>query len=394
MKRQHAKINPSRLISLAAAVVFLLVPVSAGAANPSKAYFKSFGADVMSGGWFVSNGSCDTSTTSNYQDPSFSNASIGYAADNRTGGILTYAQYNIANNYSTGGASSQYAAFANGSIEGSTPSTNSWGFYSAGAQAASGNTLKTALTFANTGITSAYWGGQYEGGVRQGNCIPDYYSKVPTNPPPPGLSSCSGTLCSSTASGTYSASAGAGTTFSLTNGAVNVAAGTKITIYVNGDVYIGDNITYTLDKENDVPKFALVVKGSIYIGSGVSQLDGLYIAQPADTTAQAVQKDDGDIWTCHPNSVNTLLYTDVGQCTNKLTINGALIAKQVNFTRTKGDVGSASTSEDTLPGAQSSSNIGEVINYTPAMEIGGPFFNQSPPTSLPIDSLISLPPIF
>lgn len=385
MKRAEVKKLSLVLMSLAFAGIFFLVPLKVGATT--KSYFKAFGADVMTGGWFINNGSCDTSTTSNYQDPNYFNAATGFTADNRSGGILSYAKEDGSGN-SAGGASSQYAAFAGGSIEGSDPSF--YGFYSAGSRAAAGSTARNALTFSNTGASSSYWGGQYEGSVRQSNCVPNYYSKVPTNPPPPAI----GNLSSATATGTYSASAGAGTTFSLTTADVNIAAGTRVTIFVNGNVFIGNNIRYTLDKESNVPKFALVVKGSIYIAAGVTQLDGLYIAQPASNSDQTVQNDDGDIWTCHPNNTAPLLYTDVGNCTTKLTINGALIAKQVNFMRTNGDIGSAGTSEDTLSNAQGSSNIAETINYTPAMEIGGPFFNPPTPSSLPIDSLISLPPIF
>lgn len=376
-----------RLFVVLAVITSFSVPAAVANAA-SKSYFKAFGSDVMTGGWFASGSSCDTSTSSNYQDPYYT--ATGYAADNRTGGILTYAKEN-GSGQAAGGASGQYGVYSLGSIEGSD--TNSYGFYSDGAQA--GKVSRAYLTFSNTGLSSTYWGGSFDGSVRQSSCIPDYYSKVPTNPPPPAIS----TLTSNTASGTYSASAGAGTNFSLTNSDVNLGtdpggAGKRITIYVNGNVYIGNNITYTLDKENDVPKLTIIAKGNIYIDANVTQLAGWYIAQPATNNSSTPSADDGNFWTCHPNNTSQLFYTYAGNCSKKLVIDGAITAKQVNFMRTNGDVSSASTSEDNVSNALGSNNIAEVINYIPAMVIGGPFFNQPAPTSLPVDSLISLPPVF
>lgn len=380
MKLAFAKKLHLWLVTLVLIGGIAAVPSTVDAAT--KAYFKAFGADVMAGGWFINSSSCGTSVGSNYQDPSYSTP--GYTADDRTGGILAYAKESGGGN-PTGGASSQYAAFASGSIEGSD--ANSYGFYSAGARA--GTVTRTYLTFSNFNSTSSFWGGKFDGGVRQSHCIPDYYSKRP-NPPPPGI----GTLSSSTPSGIYAASAGAGSNYSLTSADVNIAPGTEITIYVNGNVYIPNNIRMTLDKENNAPKFSLVARGNIYVDAAVSQLDGLYIAQPATNDAQTPSRDDGNIWTCHPNDTNQLLYTYAGNCTGKLVINGALIAKQVNFMRTNGDVVGANNSEDSLSNALSSGNIAETVNFTPAMVIGGPFFNVPPPSGLPVDSIISLPPVF
>lgn len=351
------------------------VPVSA-----SKPYFKTYGADIFTGGWYNSGTNCDTATNSRYQDPAYSDPASGFTADDRSGGILSFAKEDGAGR-STGGASSQYGAFALGIIEGSDPA--SYGFYSAGAQAAGGATSRNLLTFANTGSSTSVWGGKFDGSVRQSNCIPDYYAKMP-NPSPPSLPS----LDSSTASGTYSAAAGGGTNYTLNSSAVSLKPGTKITIYVNGNVFISQNIVYQLDRADNAPKFSLVVKGNIYIDPSVTQLDGLYIAQP--TTGIT----GGDIWTCHPNNNDVVLYTYPSGCTNQLVVNGSLIATRVEFLRIRGDVTSATTSEDTLSGGVGNPNVAEVVNYAPAMVVSGPFFNPPPSTTLPIDSIISLPPVF
>ncbi|MBI2589280.1 hypothetical protein HYW35_03735 [Candidatus Saccharibacteria bacterium] len=376
-----------KISALALGIIYLFLSSGLALAD-SRPYFKVFGGDVFSGGWFNSGTNCDTATSSFYQYPSYQPA--GYNQDDRTGGILSFAKQNGDGN-SLGGASSQYGAFALGIIEGSAAGdASSHGFYSAGAQAATGTpTSRNLLSFANAGSSASVWGGKFDGDVPQSNCIADYYAKFP-DPAPPALAS----LDSSTASGVYSASAGSGTTYSLNVSAVSLRPGTKITIYVNGNVFISQNIVYQLDKVDNVPKFALVAKGNIYIDPGVTQLDGVYIAQPTSGT------DGGDIWTCHPNNTDVVLYTYPSSCTNQLVVNGSLIAKRVALLRIKGDVTAASTSEDNLStvaactSAPGSCNIAEIINYPPAMVVGGPFFNPPPPPGLPVDSLIALPPVF
>lgn len=371
-----------KIVSTALACCFSILVTAVPVLAVTKPYFKTYGSDVFSGGWFNSGTSCDTSTDSKYQDPNYSDPASGFSRDDRTGGILSYAKKDGAGR-SAGGASSQFGVFALGIIEGSDPEL--YGFYSVGAQALTAPTSRNLLTFANDGSTATVWGGKFDGSVRQSNCIPDYYSKLPS-PAPPGLAS----LSSSTPSGVYTASAGGGTNYALNNSVVTLGLGIKITIYVDGNVFIGQNIVYQLDKVNNVPKFALVAKGNIYIDPGVTQLDGLYIAQPLSNSTTA-----GDIWTCHLNNTDPIHYTfPATACTNQLVINGALVAKQVNFMRVKGDVASASTSEDTPSEGIGNSNIAEVINYSPAMTIGGPFFNPTPTTGPKINSLIALPPVF
>lgn len=389
MKAKHLRKLP-RL----AAGILLLVGFSgvAHADTVNRAYLKTYGSDVMSGGWFSTGTNCSTGTSSNYQDPNYSNATLGITADSNAGGILTYAKQSSGN--SAGGSSSQYGAFAVGNVDGDSTQN---GFYSAGAQAANQSTAAKTLTFSNT--ITGNWGGAFEGSVRQSNCIPDYYSKMP--PSAPNTSSLNAAVASG--SGIYSATAGGSSTYSLTTGAVTVPAGDKITIYVKGDVYISNNISYQAHDANSIPKFALVVTGSIYIDPAVTQLDGLYIAQPSATDASAVSADDGIIWTCHPNSTGALDYTYTTNCNSTLVVNGALIAKQVNFLRVKGDIGGANTSEDSqsevaaCTSNPSGCNAAEVINYTPEMVMGGGFFTaggSSGATGLPVDSLISLPPVF
>lgn len=361
MKLEWAKKIQTRFLVAAVGLGICLVPAVAGATNP---YFKTFGSDVMAGGWFASGASCSTSSPPYQSYPSI--------PDQRSGGILTYFDSG------KGGASSQYGAFALGQIE--TNSSSKFGFYSAGDV----GSPKT-LTFANTSAS----GGFFEGSTPQSNCIPDYYNQKIGETSPQAIAS--GVFPG--ASGSYSATASNGTPFAINNADSNLAGGSKITIFVKGNAYIGHNISYAADTADNATKFALVVLGNIYIDPGVTHLDGLYIAEPATSNVNA---DDGALWTCHPNDNSNPLTSDyiLANCGSKLTINGAVVAKQVNLLRTPGDVGSASGSEDSLGGANASNNISEIINFTPEMIVGGPFFNSNTSTNLKIQSLISLPPVF
>lgn len=294
------------------------------------------------------------------------------APDQRAGGILTFV------NAARGGASNQYGAFALGQVEGNAGSN--YGFYSGGNLAG-----QKTLTFANT----SSWGGFFEGVPRQSSCVPDYYNQKLNAAAPIAISS--GNFPGG--NGAYSATVSGGTPFSLNGGAVNLAPGAKITIFIKGNVYIGNNITFSASTADNTTKFALVVSGNIYIAPSVTRLDGLYIAQPA---TQNVAADDGALWTCHPNDNSNPLTSEyiMANCGTKLIVNGALVAKQVNFMRTPGDIGSAAGGENTPAGASASPNIAEVVNYTPEMVVGGPFFNSTTGPSLKIQSLVNLPPVF
>lgn len=370
-------------------------------AAPCRPYFKTFGADVMTGGWFYENGYCVDSPSSNYQDPKYPlNPTDGINQSPTNGGILSYAKDNGV--HSAGGASSQYAAITAGGVEGDN--TKTYGFYSAGALAATGPppTVKSLLSFANSGISNpSLWSGLFEGSIRQTNCIPDYYSKILTS----GATLLPSSLPTPASSGTFSSynySRDAGpTVWELNSGGVStINPNTSVTVYIKGNVYIGNNIQYAAYSANNVPKFALVVEGSIYIAPSVTRLDGVYIAQPLPDPGRPngpVTTDTGNIWTCHDATTNSAQYnySSVGTCANPLVVYGALIAKQVMLMRTKGDIAGASTAEDNLGTAIGNVNVAEIINYTPAMVIGGPFFDNSSTNNIPeVDSLISLPPVF
>jgi len=353
------------LLPLVVGICLCLVQTAAVGAD-AKPYIKVFNDDVFAGGWF-GNSSANCSTTDpNYQAPTFNPLQNQFE-----GGILGFATNN------RHGSSVDFGAFAMGLIQGNPD--NQYGFYSGQGTGTNG------LSFSNTGsgISLDYWGGYLAGAAPQIHCIPDYFgTKQSLNPAPTPLSNSFnvGTL----AQDQYLAPNGLTSDVSA-GGTATIPVGTSTTVFVNGNVYISHNIVYAAGYTSDnVPKFALVVKGNIYIDPSVTQLDGLYIAQPSTGNI------DGDIWTCHDSSNTTPDGYWIGaNCGNKLTFNGAVIAKQVEFLRINGDLANAPDNEGV-----GSNNMAETINYIPAMVIGGPFFNQLPSQNPKINSLISLPPIF
>jgi hypothetical protein len=386
MKAGRLKKIPALILILS---LMLAPAVPAFAAKP---YFKTYGSDVMTGGWFNNRSTCDTSTY--YQNPGYAG---GGAADDRTGGILAFAK--DAAGKGDGGASSQYAAYSLGYVEHDPAKT--WGFYTMGANIAN-STRGDNLTFANKNpaLPASAWGGMFEGTSTQSHCIPDYYAQGATATAVPSNTTLNSVLATAAPGSyySYSITAPAGGNYYLTSAPATVPANTHINIYVKGNVYIKDNISYGSSGADDAPKLRIVAEGSIYIDHLVSNVDGWYVAQP-DTTLSAaliMNGDTGIIWTCHPDSASITDVYIMSNCGSKLTVNGALVAKKYYLDRLNGDVASASasTAEDALAGS-ASGNIAEVVNFTPAMLLGGWFLgNSSSNGPVPIDSILSLPPIF
>jgi hypothetical protein len=390
MKTWLAKCLPLLFIS----ITFMAGIQPAYADPQNKPYLKTFGADVMTGGWFRSGSACGSDPTrTNYQNPKFSNA--GFAGDERTGGILTYTK---SSGTASGGSSSQYGVISLGKVDDSAGS----GFYSNGAQPATN--VKT-LSFANInsdGSPNGAFGGKYEGSIAQSNCIPDYFGTKQNNPSP----CCNPTVFGDSidlnnANGQYIMNPGAAGAVINPVG-IAIPTGHRIVVFVDGNAYIPKNITYDpASTVSNVPKFTLIVKGSIYVDPAVTRLDGVYIAQPKDDTLASLSSDTGIFWSCHPQTGSIDIYYPP-KCASPLVINGAVIAKQANLLRVKGDVGSSGTGEDSLSTVNNcmsgSCNVAEVFNYTPDIIIGGSFFD--PPASagspgpLRIDNVISLPPVF
>lgn len=167
--------------------------------------------------------------------------------------------------------------------------------------------------------------------------------------------------------------------------------GNDTALFVNGDVIIFHNITYNTAgwNETNIPSFVLKSEGNIYIDPRVTRLDGLYSAK-------------GKIFTCSQGTTNFALMTKndlYAHCRNRLVVNGAFQAKQVNLMRTFG-----SLRDNPNPSSSNCSNAGsgttpkqtcaaEVFNFSPEMYLGNPAIKK-PNNSAPIwDAITSLPPV-
>lgn len=307
-------------------------------------YFKVFGGDVSVGeGIAGATGSCAATD--------IPQAAIQSWNQESTGGYA--------------GSGVQYAARALAALTD----------FAAGQNGGSGG-APFGLAFANTTASGAsVFGGSLGSPFA---CMNDYYDTT-------GASALTTNNVSSLTTGKYSSASGV----TLVGGNVNPNQRTQV--YVQGNVYISGNITYTGSwSVSSMPLFELVVKGNIYIDSNVTRLDGMYVAEPNGSPGS------GTVYTC-ATAANTpcataspTFYTTAG---NQLTINGSVVANQVQLLRTHGTLSQSSAGES--PSATSGA---EVFNYDPA------FWIAQPPTTTTgtgngsssagtYDSISSLPPI-
>jgi hypothetical protein len=90
----------------------------------------------------------------------------------------------------------------------------------------------------------------------------------------------------------------------------------------------------------DIPSFAIIANGNIYISSASARVDGLYVAEPDGSG------NNGVIYTCAPGfAAPALDNTLFNNCNTQLTVNGSFVAKQVWLTRTAGTLHGGSPTE-------------------------------------------------
>ncbi len=264
-------------------------------------YFKVFGNDIVSGGSF---GSCLVS---------------GGRISTRSRGVAGV------------GSSTQYAAFAVSTIA---------GFSSASLKPlspANPPIPPTGLTFAN----NTPGGGQYS--ANDGStCLPDYFASEEfasaeafTGSGPSRSQQIIDELATENVSPRTLEWFNAGSTLTLDNGSspIGVTTGARKVIYVEGELTINDNIEFDTNwnSRDDIPLVMFIAR-DITIAPSVTQLDGVYVAQPGGGG-------NGVIRTCSATS------TIFSSCQNPLVVNGAFIADNVQFTRTRGSLRDAVLNE-------------------------------------------------
>jgi hypothetical protein len=213
-------------------------------------------------------------------------------------------------------------------------------------------------------------------GLTNWHCINDFFLKTrKTAPSLPAAYPANATInldsLIPSATGQYTADGNVILTTNGCNDTGNIPRGRQVTIYVSGSVRIIRDICYakTYDPNNrtDVPYFSLIAQGSIIVTSNVSRIDGLYVAQPLGTSS-------GIFATCDDF------------CPRQLTVNGAVLAQQVELLREHGTLGPLETDNNAI-----TQEPAEVFNYIPAMIIGQPNFSSNYQS---VQSLYSLPPVF
>lgn len=313
----------------------------------NKPYHRVFGGDTLSGvGFAAPDTTCPASSVVNGKRP------LGFVRQ-------------IGGNYTGGGNS--HANIATGAIV---------DFVSGMLEPGPSN--PRAFAFANTG-------GGYGGNFSRANlataCATNYYSQMPG-----GTTALPPTTNVPTTDGDYSY------TGNLVISGGTVPAGVQATIYVNGNVFISSNITFANSNAyspniRQIPSLRIVAQGSIYVGANVTELNGIFIAQPNGASG-------GTFYTCGfdrgggsftgPSSSGGSPLTSsefVNQCaTQQLTVYGAVVARDIKLYRSRG----------TLPTATEGfpSNAAERFIYTPDT-----WFNGDPSTSKPFQSYTALPPL-
>lgn len=191
----------------------------------------------------------------------------------------------------------------------------------------------------------------------------------------------------------------------IANSLINpIPNGQRKVLLVNGDLFIDKDIKYENTSWNSVsaiPNVTVIVKGNIRIDKDVTQLDGIYVAQPKNSDSGNNPSDGGLIYTCSLTDEPYPIRDLRDNCGKQLVINGSFISKKVIFHRTKGSVRCMELLPATVPCTPaepneeaSSDNIAEVFNFSPEAYLTP--LSSKLETSAPYqkyDYITSLPPV-
>jgi hypothetical protein len=346
-------------------------------------YFKVQNSGISAGGQFPYTAS-DGSTTC--ADPS-----------DETSGIL--AGWNNLTGSSSTGAGADYAALADQPI---------YGFASALRNGLLHQKSPTFLSFDNqSGSDSSYsysqaYGGNFDPTSSPTNCLT---AQKPINATPETIP------VSDVSNGQTNKSyvdTPSGGTLTL-QGTGTITGGKKFSVFVNGNVYINENIIYANANNygtiGNIPSFVLVASGNIYISPTVTELDGLYEANNVQSDG-TLDPSTGQIYDCATGTTPVASSNLYSACNNQLVVNGSFVADQVNLMRTYGTLNDSQPAEHygsgavldcfnygSLSPAMNSSCAAEVFNFSPEFYLSQPKVGQANNNVAPYDSITSLPPI-
>lgn len=284
------------------------------------------------------------------------------------------------------GSSTQFAAYAMGQIT---------DFATAGMDGAT-TPAGYGLSFANYYPGSASdrpiapsYGGNFGGS----NCVHNYWADSTGLTPEPGSNN-NYNINLATSNGKHLLVPDDGIV-DLTAASQVIKNGQHIFIYVDGDIYISKNIQYEnigWANTKEIPALYVVARGNIYVGPGVTNLDGIYVAQKNGATG-------GIFNTCatsagpfeNPTTNGEPFLPPDGVCNkNTLTVVGAVLADQIKLLRTKNSL------RDSVPKEYNGANsASEYFVFSPEIYManicdGAPSLCSQ---DQPNDSITSLPPI-
>lgn len=313
----------------------------------AKPYFKVYGGDVSAG----STGACR-----------------GWSASSEKSGIVAFAYNNPTN--AGRGSGTQLAAFALGEIN---------EFSSANGRTASPTPIK-GLTFANDASGPA-WGGN----LAEGLCAYDYYNTRPATVEHNGNLDLG------------SVALGQTNYFVSTESDINIrgtlGAGRQVAVYVNGNVLIDQNIAYAAAGSgwgmDQIPNLTIVASGNIYIHARVTEIAGLFVAQPKEVADTAT----GHIYTCafsygppSKSQFSSITGPAGSNCNSLLTINGAFIARRVHLLRTNGSLKDSIKIED-----RASTTMAERFIFSPEAWLSSSIGSSG--SGETYDYITTLPPV-
>lgn len=149
----------------------------------------------------------------------------------------------------------------------------------------------------------------------------------------------------------------------------NMGAGSQRVYFVNGNVTINNSLTYPANFSGggQVPSLVIIATGDIRVDAAATQLDGIFISR-------------GTFYTCFPK----VEPATTSVCGNRLTINGSVMANNVDLFRTAGADGAT-------PAAQKAP--AEVFNLSPEVYLRNAL-NQTTNATIKTSQVRELPPRF
>jgi len=327
-----------------------------------KPYIKAFGGDVVAGAVFPNaDGSCAVGVNSDIK------ANIRPLSEVSAG--------------TKSGAGTQLSAMAPGSVT---------GFLSASLRTTAPTTPAGLTSLSGTtgtgDLLSPYMGGAYQAN----KCLDDYYT---TQQVSEGSADIQTNIIDTNNVNVTDLMTKKQTVFKAANVTLNGGnmGSTRHSMFVDGDVYIRSNIILNSSfggNRDNIGSFRMFVKGNIYIDKSVSQLDGLYIAQPITDGSK------GKIFTCSSGIGNPINNPSqrFNECGTQLRVYGSFIANEVILGRTTNSIRDSIGREEYS--GPNSTRAAEIFVFTPEVYLANSAVKPSSrATSGEYQYIATLPPI-